>query len=719
MNLKSSFAAQLVLSTALASFACSIAIPASAQEILIDDIDPAQGGLSEKGFSISADGSTAVGRNANGGDDAQNIRWTQDGGFEAFALSGVIQGLSGDGSVMAGFTRGANGRDSAFRWTQSGGAEILPYLSGDGTGFIDSAVAYDISDDGSRIVGFSNAGENFSFNPHAVVWTESGVMSLGTLENGANVGSFAYGISGDGSTIVGSSGETGKVGQTAFRYTDADGMVSLGRLNEGNGSEAFSASFDGSVIVGQAADGAAFNALRAVRWTESGGLQTLSAANVNYIAARANDVSADGSVIVGILGTGEVTGPRAFRWTEDTDAMTIENWLRAAGATILSDTTREAHGVSADGTVVVGETRDGQMFIARASGGIPDPDPDPNPDPDPDPKPDPDPDPDPTPDPDPGPNPEPGMITVDDLNESLGAGSGANASALTASGLLMNGAGSRPLSRRVLEGKSIVWLGGDLGRDDHDTRDGDIGLAEVGFGHNFGPFQINGIVGYSGLQQDTFLGGETKVDAGYVKIEALATVYDDGAYRASVLLGGTGLWGNADITRNYLDNGGLVDSSSGSTTVEGYGLRARLQWEQDFEQARIAPYGEISHARTCLDSYTEKGGAFPTSFNELCDDATEARLGFDATMPVTDTVRLIGTLEGVHRFQERGSNISGQVVGLGSFSIAQAKYQQEWLRGGAGLEVDLADSTLSVMGNATTHGETSSAWLAVNWRKQF
>ena len=59
--------------------------------------------------------------------------------------------------------------------------------------------------------------------------------------------------------------------------------------------------------------------------------------------------------------------------------------------------------------------------------------------------------------------------------------------------------------------------------------------------------------------------------------------------------------------------------------MEGYGVRARLQWENLFPH--ISPYGELSYARTCLDAYTETGGAFPAAFNSLCDASTAVRYG--------------------------------------------------------------------------------------------
>src|SRR5690606_9496761 len=206
--------------------------------------------------------------------------------------------------------------------------------------------------------------------------------------------------------------------------------------------------------------------------------------------------------------------------------------------------------------------------------------------------------------------------------------------------------------------------GGDWGRDDHGGRDGSLGLGEIGVGYNFGPVQLNGVAGYTGLDQNTLLGGTTDVRAGYVKLEALGQITGDESSGLWGIVTGTGLWGNADITRNYI-NGGLIDGSSGRTDVEGYGIRGRLQWENAIPH--ISPYGELSYAHTCLGAYTETGGGFPAAFNSLCDGSTEVRYGFDAKFPVTEQFRLIGTLEGVHRFEDSGSNVPGQVIGLGGF----------------------------------------------------
>lgn len=519
----------------------------------------------------------------------------------------------------------------------------------------------------------------------------------------------------------------------AFHWTENTGMVALPTLAASsvnqNTATAAGISWDGTVVAGHSRLG---YSTQAVRWVDGdifslGGLDSASSS-----LSWANAISGNGQVIVGNEGSGSTA--HGFHWTEEDGMLTVEDWLRNSGATIegshpaepdRSDITATANATNEDGSVVVGMTRDGEVYIARGNGtgstSSPDPvDPDPaDPGPvDPDPV-DPDPtDPDPTaPDPvDPN-GPGAGLITIGNLASSLSGTGAANTSLVNSLGVIVNGAGSRPLDRRAPEGRFTGWLGGDWGRDDHGGRNGSLGLGELALGYNFGPVQLNGVVGYTGLDQNTLLGGTTDVRAGYVKLEAMGQITGDQNSGLWGVVTGTGLWGNADITRNYLINGGLVDSSFGRTDVEGYGIRGRLQWENAIPH--ISPYGELSYAHTCLGAYTETGGAFPAAFNTLCDGSTEVRYGFDAKFPVTEQFRLIGTLEGVHRFESSGSNVTGQVIGLGGFNLGATNYQQDWLRAGAGFEVDISGSTLSVMGNATTKGESSNAWVAANWRVTF
>lgn len=666
----------LAATTALTSIIIALAgVPAMAQEL---EIYQADGAFETSAHAVSADGSVVVGRSlASTIDGDRAFRWTRDGGFERLADTvSSASAVSADGSVIVGSVSGET-TTRAFRWTENGGLQTLDLLEG---GI--SAAALGVSADGSVVVGRSLGQGNLAT---AVRWSADGtVQSLGTLAGGNR--STAYGVSGNGQVIVGeSSSATSGPWLEAVRWTEATGMVALGKLNNSDQSQARAASHDGSVIVGWARDGGT-QQQTAIRWTAETGMESLGMLNAGNLSL-AYGVSHDGLVIVGSAADGAANNVmRGFRWTEETGMQTVEDWLRDAGADIASNVTRNAYGTNADGTVIVGDTHNNEMYIARSSESG-------------------------------SGNPPAGLITVQDLAESLSSAGAGNSMAARGLGTLLNGAGSRPLDRRAAQGGSIAWVGGDWGRDDHGARDGELALGELGYGYNFGGLQLNGAVGLTRLEQHTLLGGRTDLDAVFVKLEVLAPLHvaDDGG--PWLVVSGTGLWGDADIRRNYVANGGLVDTSTGSAGVEGYGVRARLQWADWLPG--VSPYGELSHARACLDAYSETGGSFPAAFNRLCDTATEARYGVDLTLPVAAGLRLVGTLEGIHRFEDSGSHVTGQVTGLGGFDLGQPAYRQDWLRGGAGFELDIAGSTLSLMANATSRGESASGWVAASWRVSF
>ena len=175
--------------------------------------------------------------------------------------------------------------------------------------------------------------------------------------------------------------------------------------------------------------------------------------------------------------------------------------------------------------------------------------------------------------------------------------------------------------------------------------------------------------------------------------------------------------GEAEIGRGYEIGGGATDVSTGSADLSVYALRARLQYHNLIPS--LSPFGEIASASACLGSYTETGGAFPSSFDEVCDDNTEFRVGFDASMPVSDQLTVTGTLEGVHRFDAEGPAISGDVTGLGAFDLGSLETEQDWLRVGLGASFDMGGSTLSVMANSTTGGEATDTWIAATWSISF
>ncbi|HEX7043717.1 MAG TPA: hypothetical protein VF203_03790 [Burkholderiales bacterium] len=78
--------------------------------------------------------------------------------------------------------------------------------------------------------------------------------------------------------------------------------------------------------------------------------------------STATGVSADGSVIVGY--SQSVSGQEAFRWTQADGMKSLAELLTAAGVDLAGWTLTRATGVSADGSVIVGEAKRGGDTVA-------------------------------------------------------------------------------------------------------------------------------------------------------------------------------------------------------------------------------------------------------------------------------------------------------------------------------------------------------------------
>ena len=283
------------------------------------------------------------------------------------------------------------------------------------------------------------------------------------------------------------------------------------------------------------------------------------------------------------------------------------------------------------------------------------------------------------------------------------------ASALT----VLHGAHSRPLEHRVTEGKDLFWLAGDLGRDDHGNRNGNLGLAEIGIGRNFGSLQMAVALGETRANQSLPLSGKVEADGRYLLIEALAPVYGN-------------LWssmtayahrGDADIRRGYV-NGAGIDHSRGNPDMHTWGIQARAEWDQAYTLIGMnsSPYLDVSYAKTTIDGYTETGGGFPNTYDKRKEGNTEIRAGINMSRPTgIDNVQLVGIVEAVHRLEKTGTRVTGNTAGLFGFSIPGQAFERDWWRLGVGVDGQLASGKVSLMLNATTRGEALSSWLAASY----
>jgi len=120
------------------------------------------GNFSSQALDVSADGSAVVGVSRSGrGDEA--FLWTQTSGMMPLGVDTEAHGVSAQGVAVVGVG------DGAFYWTQTGGLEklrdVLAMQGVDVSAWLSLDVAYDISPDGTAIVGYGTRDDPANGNP--------------------------------------------------------------------------------------------------------------------------------------------------------------------------------------------------------------------------------------------------------------------------------------------------------------------------------------------------------------------------------------------------------------------------------------------------------------------------------------------------------------------------------------------------------------------------
>jgi probable HAF family extracellular repeat protein len=261
--------------------------------------------------------------------------------------------ISHDGSTVVGFSFSEQSGTSneAFRWRADEGMIALGSLPGGAF----SSSARGVSWDGSVVVGVSTSGNTIS--GEAFRWdAENGIMGLGDLPGGS-FSSIATAVNADGTVIVGRGRSAS--GDEAFRWEDGV-MVGLGDLPGGTYySAASGVSADGSVIVGSSASAASNPFLEAFIWTYESGMVGLGSLPGGLFLSEAYAISPEGRVVVGVAHSS--AGYRAVYWTFESGMVALP---------VLEGTTDcSATDVSANGAVIIGGCTQG-FFIWDALNGI-------------------------------------------------------------------------------------------------------------------------------------------------------------------------------------------------------------------------------------------------------------------------------------------------------------------------------------------------------------
>ncbi len=647
-----------------------------------------EGDIHSQAWAVSGDGKVVVGTSSqkpfdydeyNEYDAYENkrkaFRWTKESGMISLGklpsgyYTSEALAVNSDGTVIVGSIDTLDTMsEQAFRWTKETGVVGLGFLPNGG----DKSYARGVSTDGSVVVGYglyNNFNKERFIGAEAFRWTqETGMIGLGDLEGGENA-SWARKVSGDGKVVVGSSISAN--GHEAFRWTQETGMLGLGDFEGGEfDSIAWAVNADGSVIVGY---GTSEKGQEAFRWTQETGMLGLGDFEGGRFHSSATAINAKGDVIVGYSSTEK--GEEAFRWTQETGMQSLSQWL---GINIVGWEETAATGVSDDANTIVGTGKSGnsyEAFIAKAGQG---------------------------------------MIGITDFTTSLESINSISTQTISNVSTLLNGAHGHPGNRRAIDDKRVMWLAGDISSDNrHNSKDdGYIGEFGLSFKHNE---QITYSLALGKMLGDRKLDYKGSVDnnGAYIIADTDIRFFKDlPLYSTSTLAYGKN---SIEIKRAY-NNAGALTLSKGNTDESFLAFKQKFQYQFD----TFFPYLQYNYIRVKRDAYSESGGGFSAMYNKVKESVSDFRIGLDANFNLNESNTLITTLEGVHRVQDRGHGVSGQIVGLNSFDIQGREYDQNWVRATIGLEHTFENnSRFTITLNRTSEGEDPTFWTGFNYSISF
>ena len=369
--------------------------------------------------------------------------------------------------------------------------------------------------------------------------------------------------------------------------------------------------------------------------------------------------------------------PAAARAANLTDLGTLGDPLTAASRY------SNAYGVSADGSVIVGESDTGtatHAFIYANSV----------------------------------------MLDVVEWMASISGPAGILPIVNSLSSMPMEGAHHRPLMSYDAMGKtSQSWVTGDFGSRSRKS-DSATTTGEAGVSGTFGDVVAGVAVGYGSQNNDLLFGGSSNIAGQYLLGEVDTRLADKES-----ILSLTAMIGNwkSDTLRGYAIGGG-TDYSHGATDMKS--ARVRLRLDGPAMKMSVVPvftpFASFTWGHTSADAYSETGGSFDAQFDKQTHNSQEGRLGVTSKYVLGVNTTLLATAEWIHRFDKTQSGFSGTDIDHGAlpFSVAGAAITRDQARFGFDIDHKLsADTLLNISMHFTGIGEAPDVSGAISIRRAF
>lgn len=249
----------------------------------------------------------------------------------------AVTEMTEDGRTLVGPCSRPGYVESAFRWRATGGWNYLDDLPGGQT----QSYATGVAEPGTVVVGIGHIQD-----PIAVMLRWTGLQVQPIMFNANQLAFGVPRISGDGNTIVASLSQFGSQQPGISRLRNGVWVNPSLPGSAVLAGDLIALSFDGEVVVFPAIIG---QRRAAMRWDQSGVAELPDLPGGQSYADRPR-VSSDGQTVVGV--SSSFFGTEAFRWTAEYGTQRLGQFQDSLLAS--------AQDVNADGSVVVGDVSDGQ-----------------------------------------------------------------------------------------------------------------------------------------------------------------------------------------------------------------------------------------------------------------------------------------------------------------------------------------------------------------------